>query len=99
MLIHEVPEGEGKATLCCGTFPSLLRSGDFVTEYSGIVTCDRRLPRCPDCNGEAGYISMSTEQASEFSSMGETVMKVDPCAHSFIVRIGMDLKIRLEKKP
>jgi hypothetical protein len=97
MLIHEAPEGEGKATLCCGTFPSLLRSGDLLTEHAGIVTCDRRVPRCPDCNGEAGYLGMTTVQPNEFSSMGETVLTVEPCMHSFTVRVGLDAKIRLEK--
>ncbi len=100
MLIHEVPKGEAKATLCCGTFPSRLPEGDFITEHPGIVTCDRRVPRCPDCNGEAGYIWMRTEEACEFSSTERNVtMKVDPCAHKFLVRIGLDMKIRLERLP
>lgn len=98
MVIHEIPEGEAKATLCCGMFPSRLPEGDFSTVHSGIVTCDRRMPRCPGCNGEAGYIQMRTEQASEFSAVERNVtMKVDPCAHKFTVHIGMDMRIRLEE--
>lgn len=99
MLIHEVPEGEGKVTLCCGVFPSFLRSGDLVTEHAGIVTCDRRVPRCPDCNGEAGYLGMRTEPPTFGVDETATILKVDPCAHEFRVRIGIqDSKIRLEKR-
>lgn len=98
MKIHEVPEGERASTLCCGMFPSFLRSGDLLTEHTEIVTCDNRVPRCPGCKGEAGYIGMRTEP-SEFAIGGRSVivMKVDPCVHEFRVRIGTDSKIRLEK--
>lgn len=97
--IHEVPEGEAKATVCCGTFPSLLPSGDLVTEHSEIVTCDNRVPRCPDCKGDAGYIGMRTEPPEFATGDAMVIMKVDPCAHEFRVRVGIqDSKIRLEKR-
>ena len=101
MKIHEVLHGDGKEdpVVCCGMFPLLLPSGDLVTEHAEIVTCDNRAPRCPDCKGEAGYIGMRTEP-SEFA-IGDAVviMKVDPCAHEFRVRIGIqDSKITLEKR-
>lgn len=99
VLIHEVPEGESRATSCCGTFPSLLPSGDLVTEHAGIVTCDRRVPRCPDCNAEAGYIQMRTEPPAFGVDESVVVMRVAPCRHEFRVRIGIqDSKIRLEKR-
>lgn len=99
MKIHEVPEGEGRATVCCGMFPSLLPSGDLVAGHSEIVTCDNRAPRCPDCKGEAGYIGMRTEPPEFGVSDAAVIMKVDPCAHEFRVRVGIqDSKIRLEKR-
>lgn len=96
MKIHEVQK-EGAATACCGTFPSLLRSGDLATEHAEIVTCDSRVPRCPDCKGEAGYIGMRTEPPAFGTGESATVMKVDPCGHQFRVRVGIDAKIRLEE--
>lgn len=98
MKIHEVPEGEGRATLCCGTFPSFLRSGDMLTEHPEIVTCDNRVPLCPDCKGEAGYLGMRTEPPGFGVGESIVILKVDPCAHEFRVRVGLDTKIRLEKR-
>lgn len=99
MLIHEAPEGEDRETRCCGTLPPLLPSGDLVTGHAGIVTCDRRVPRCPDCNGEAGYIWLTAEPPVHSTGEPVTVMKVDPCAHEFTVRVGIqDSRIRLEKR-
>jgi len=98
MLIHEVPGGENEVTTCCNV-PSLhLPSGDLVTEHAEIVTCDRRVPRCPDCKGEAGYIQMRTELPTFHVDEQIITMKVEPCAHKFRVRVGIrDSKIRLEK--
>lgn len=100
MLIHEVPEGEGEVTLCCGMFPSFLRSGDLVTEHVGIVTCDNRVPRCPECDGGVSCLGMRVEPTVNFDEdVTVTILKVDPCAHEFRVRIGIqDSKIRLEKR-
>lgn len=99
MLIHEVVEGRSKATLCCGTFPALLPSGDLVTEHAGIVTCDMRLPRCPDCNAPAGYLGIHIEPPNFGVDEAVRVLKVDPCAHEFRMRITVqDSKIRLEKR-
>ena len=98
MKVHEVPEGEGRSTLCCGMLPSFLDSGDLLTEHAGIVTCDGRIPRCPDCKGEAGYLGMRTEPSDFGVGRPVVILKVDPCAHEFQVRVGIDSKIRLEKK-
>lgn len=98
MYIHEVSEEQSGATPCCGAFPSLLPSGDLVTEHAGIVTCDRRVPRCPGCNGEAGYLGMRTEPTAFGAGEPVTVLKVEPCAHEFRVRVGIqDSRIRLEE--
>lgn len=84
--------------MCCGMFPSFLQSGDLVTEHAGIVTCDRRVPRCPDCNAEAGYLGMRTDAPNFGTDETIVILKVEPCAHEFRVRIGIqDSKIRLEK--
>lgn len=99
MLIHEVPEQEGKITLCCGMFPSLLRSKDVFTRHPEIVTCDGRVPRCPGCKGEAGYLGMSTQYASEFMSANETVLTVEPCEHAFTVHITPDFMVSLTERP
>jgi hypothetical protein len=94
--IHEIREG-GEVTECCGV-PSLsVPSGDLLTEHPEIVTCDLRVPRCPDCKGEAGYLGMRTEPPHFGVGEAAVFMKVDPCAHDFRVRVGIDSMIRLEK--
>ncbi|WGV35740.1 hypothetical protein SEA_FRANKENWEENIE_47 [Streptomyces phage Frankenweenie] len=101
MKIHEVLDGDGKENpvVCCGMLPLLLPSGDLVTEHPEIVTCDNRAPRCPECKGEAGYIGMRTEPPVLAMDDAAVIMKVDPCAHEFRVRVGIqDSKIRLEKR-
>lgn len=94
-----MPKGEGKATLCCGMFPSLLPYGDLITEHAEIATCDNRLPRCPDCKGEASCIKMKIEPSANFDMDTPTIiLRVEPCVHEFWVQIGVDSKIRLEKR-
>jgi hypothetical protein len=98
--IHEVSAEGGGATLCCGMFPSLLDVTHPVTEHSGIVSCDGRTPRCPECSAEATELRMNVEESdNEFSSvMWITVLRVKPCGHQFFAHMGEGLKIELERK-
>lgn len=97
MKIHEVGEGEGGATLCCGIFSSFLPPGDLLTGHPEIVTCDSRAPRCPHCKTKTAYLEMRTELPDFTTDEALVIMRVKPCTHKFRVHLGINRKIGLEK--